>query len=137
MRLQWPNGVVIVPNRSMFASPKQLKKSIMGIVTDSRTVEEPKDPEGNVAFELYRLMASPEETEALAERFRAGGYGYGEAKKALLEKTLEYFDEARARRAELAADPERVEELLRKGAEKARVSAHATMTRVREAAGLR
>ncbi len=121
---------------SMFAPPKKLKKAIMGIVTDSRTVEEPKDPEGNSAFELYRLMASPEETEALAERFRAGGYGYGEAKKALLEKTLEYFDEARARRVELAADPERVEDILRKGVEKAQASAQATMTRVREATGI-
>jgi tryptophanyl-tRNA synthetase len=57
----------------------------MGIVTDSKTMEEPKDPEGNSIYELYKLFATKEEVESMAASFRAGNYGYGHAKKALLE----------------------------------------------------
>ncbi|MEE3052709.1 MAG: tryptophan--tRNA ligase, partial [Planctomycetota bacterium] len=63
----------------MFASEKKLKKTIGKIVTDSRTPEEPKDPEEIIMYQLYRLFASEQELEAMAERYRAGGYGYGDA----------------------------------------------------------
>lgn len=119
----------------MFASKGQLKKQIMSIVTDSTPLEEPKDPENNVT-KIYELFASEEELAAMKEKFAAGGYGYGHAKKELLNKVLEYFGEARTRREELAKNPEYVEEVLRKGAEKARTLAIAKIKEVKKAAGL-
>ncbi len=119
----------------MFASKGQLKKQIMSIVTDSTPLEEPKNPENNVT-KIYELFASEEEVAAMKEKFAAGGYGYGHAKKELLNKVLEYFGEARARREELAKNPEYVEEVLRRGAEKARALAIAKIREVKKAAGL-
>ncbi|MCE2390332.1 MAG: tryptophan--tRNA ligase, partial [Proteobacteria bacterium] len=81
----------------MFAGAKALRKQVMGIVTDSAPVEAPKDPESSTIFQLYGLFASPEQREDLAARFRAGGLGYGDAKKELLAKIGEYFGPARAR----------------------------------------
>ena len=120
----------------MFTTPKKIKKAVMRIETDSKTVEEPKDPEGNTIYQLYQLVASPDEIAELAGRFRAGGLGYGDAKKALLEKVLDHFEPYQKRRAELAADLGAVHEALRIGAEKARSAAGETMERVRKAVGL-
>ena len=120
----------------MFTTPKKIKKAVMRIETDSKTVEEPKDPEGSTIYQLYQLVASPEEVAELAERFRAGGLGYGEAKKALLEKIFDHFRPYQKRRAELAADPGVVHEALTIGAEKARAAAAQTMARVKKAVGL-
>jgi len=119
----------------MFASKKVLKKQVMGIVTDSTPLEEPKNPDNNVT-EIYKLFASKEEVEEMKQKFMAGNYGYGHAKKELLEKILEYFGEARARREELVKNPEYVEEVLRKGAEKARAIAKKKMIEVKKATGL-
>ncbi len=121
----------------MFASKKKLKKSVMGIVTDSRSVEEPKDPEGNTVYELYRLVAAPADVAAMAARFRAGGYGYGDAKKELLAKVLEYFEPYRAKREELAKDEDTVMDLLAEGARRARLVADKTLERVYRAVGIR
>ena len=112
------------------------KKKIMGIVTDSKTMEEPKEPEGNSIYELYKLFATKEEVEAMAASFRAGNYGYGHAKKALLEAYHRLFDPFRARRDELAKDPDSLEDILREGARRARSTAAATMEKVRSAVGL-
>lgn len=120
----------------IFAEGKALKKQVMGIVTDSTSVEAPKDPAKCNVFQLYALFASPEELNALAERYRAGGLGYGTVKTMLLEKIDAYFGPARERRKELAAHPDRVEAALRQGAAKARAEAIRTMTLVREAVGL-
>jgi tryptophanyl-tRNA synthetase len=119
-----------------FGPEKEIRKRVMAIVTDSKGVAEPKDPEENTVFQLYRLVASPRETEEMAARFRAGGHGYGDAKKALAAKILETFAPYRKRREELLADPGGVEEILRKGAEKARRAAAAVLGRVRRAVGI-
>jgi tryptophanyl-tRNA synthetase len=119
----------------IFAEGKPLKKAVMGIVTDSTPVEAPKDPDKDTVFALYRLFATEEERSALARRYRAGGMGYGEAKQQLLAKIDEQFGPARERRKQLAADPAVVEDVLRKGAAKARAEAQATMKLVRAAAG--
>ena len=103
----------------------------MGIVTDSTPVEAPKDPDKCNVFALYSLFATDEEKAALAARYRAGGMGYGEAKKMLLEKINDHFAPARERRKELAAQPEQVEEVLRARAEQARAEARKTMALVR------
>ena len=108
----------------------------MGIVTDSTPMEAPKEPEGNSIYELYRLFATPEEVAKMAAAFRAGGYGYGMAKKALLEAYHRLFDPFRARREELARDPDALEDILRDGARKAREAASCTMEKVRVAVGL-
>jgi tryptophanyl-tRNA synthetase len=119
----------------MFWPEKKLKKAVMAIVTDSTPVEEPKDT-GQTLFQLWSLFAAPEERREMAERARAGGLGYGDVKKDLLARILDAFGPARARREELAAQPERVEEVLAEGARRARALAAPVMEAAREAAGL-
>jgi tryptophanyl-tRNA synthetase len=120
----------------IFAEGNALKKTVMSIVTDSSTVADPKDPTRCNVFALYSLFATDEEKAAMAERYRAGGMGYGEAKKALLAKIDAYFAAARQRRKELAADAGYVEDVLREGGRKARAEAQETMALVREAVGM-
>ena len=120
----------------VFEPEKSLRKKIMSIKTDSTPVEAPKDPEACSVFTLYKLFANEEEQTALAARYRAGGMGYGEAKQALYEKSLDFFADARRRRAELAAHPEQVEEVLCAGAMKARAKGAEVLDRARSACGL-
>ena len=108
----------------------------MAIVTDSKTMEEPKEPEGNSIYELYKLFATPEEVAEMAASFRAGNYGYGHAKKALLAAYHRMFDPFKARRDELEKDSDALEDILREGAKKARAAAAAQMEKVRRAVGL-
>lgn len=119
----------------IFAEGKALKKQVMAIVTDSKSVEDPKDPESCNVFGLYRLFATPTEQEDMAGRYRAGGLGYGEVKKELLEKIEIHFAAARERRAALVRDPGFVEEVLTQGAACAREVASVTMSLVRQAVG--
>ncbi len=121
----------------IFAEGKPLQKVVMGMVTDSAPVEAPKDPETSNLFTLYSLFAAEEEKAALAARYRAGGLGYGEVKKMLLEKINAFFGPARQKRKELAANPDHVEAVLKRGAEKARAEARKTMALVREAVGMK
>ncbi len=112
------------------------KKKIMRITTDSRPVEEPKNPEGDHLFDLYSLMASQSDTQRMAELYRRGGFGYGEVKKALVEAANAFFADARARRAELEADPDQIRAVLADGAARAREQAGRVLTRARQACGL-
>ncbi len=121
----------------LFMEEKALRKRVMSIVTDSTLLEAPKDPEGSTIVELYRLVASPADVERMIADFRAGGIGYGDFKQRLFEAIRDYFAPFRERRDELVADPERVDRILREGAERAREVAGATFGRVREAVGLR
>jgi tryptophanyl-tRNA synthetase len=119
----------------MFAPKGQLKKSVMGIVTDSTPVEDPKEPTGPL-FEIWSLFASKAERDEMAARARAGGLGYGEVKKDLLERILEHFGPMRERREHFAGRPDDVEDILRRGAEKARAIATPVLEACRQAAGL-
>lgn len=119
----------------MFASKSELKKQVMSIVTDSTPLEEPKDPDNNIT-KLYELFASKEEVEEMKRKFAEGGYGYGHGKTELLNKILEYFGEARAKREELVKNPEYLEKVLKEGAEKARKIARAKLIEVKKAVGL-
>lgn len=112
------------------------KKKIMRITTDSRPVDEPKDPVGDHLFELFALMAPEADRLAMADRYRRGGFGYGDVKKALVEAAVDFFAAARARRAELEADPARIEAILADGAARARRQAAAVLARARAACGL-
>ncbi len=115
---------------------KEVKKAIMGIVTDSAPVEAPKDPETNTVYKIYKLLAPPEKAAEMAEKFRAGGYGYGDAKKELLRAYHEALDPFRERRAALEARPDDVRDILAAGAAKARVEADKTLHAARRAVGL-
>ena len=120
----------------VFAEGKSLRKTVMSIVTDSSTVADPKDPDRCNIFALYSLFATEEEKAALAARYRAGGLGYGEAKQALFAKIEGYFAQAREKRKQLARDASIVEEILRRGAMRARAEAQETMTLARDAVGV-
>jgi tryptophanyl-tRNA synthetase len=121
----------------IFAEGSALKNAVMRIVTDSTPVEAPKDPAKDNLYALFSLFANDEEKAALAERYRAGGLGYGEVKKLLIGKIDAHFAEARARRKDLERHPGAVEAALRQGAARARAEAQETMRLVREATGLR
>ena len=120
----------------IFEPASSLKKKVMSIKTDSTPMEEPKEPEGNSIYELYKLFASPEEVADMAAKFRAGGYGYGHAKKELLSVCHRLFDPFREKREQLAKDPDALEDILRDGARKAREAAAPVMEKVRAAVGL-
>ncbi|MEW4528614.1 MAG: tryptophan--tRNA ligase [Maioricimonas sp. JB045] len=121
----------------VFEATKKQRKKIMSIKTDSTPVEDPKDPDSCAVYTLFRLFSTEDEQAELAERYRAGGMGYGEAKKLLHEHALAYFAEARQRRADLEAHPERVEEILQNGAAQARNKAAEVLDRARTACGLK
>jgi len=121
----------------IFAEGKALKKAVMGVVTDSKTVEEAKDPSTCTVFALHALFATPEQGEELREKYQAGGMGYGAAKTELLALIDKHFAQAREKRRELAKDMGQISELLRQGALKARAVAGATLDLVRSRCGLR
>ncbi|MFA6560960.1 MAG: tryptophan--tRNA ligase [Verrucomicrobiia bacterium] len=121
----------------IFTDEKVLKKKVMNIVTDSIPMEQPKDPDKSHLYALYKLFATPAEAVEMAERFRKSGLGYGEVKKALLQKIWAYFAPAREKRQELMKNMDVVHDVLRHGAERARAEADKTMAAVRQAVGLR
>ena len=120
----------------IFAEGKPLKKTVMGIETRLVDLADPLDPDEDLVMALYRLFATPDEIADLAAKYRAGGFGFGRAKQALLDKIDAHFAPFRARRAELLADPGYVEDVLATGATKARATARATLDAARAACGL-
>jgi len=120
----------------MFATSKAFKKQVMGIVTDSTPLEDPKDPEKCTVFDMFKLFASASDVELMAEKLRAGGYGYGHAKKELFNAIKEFFAPMRERREELAKDRGYVEKVLKEGGEKARAVAIETIMEVKKTTGL-
>lgn len=121
---------------AIFDEGKQLRKKVMSIQTDSIPLEEPKDPDTCNVFALIRLFADETLREEIAGRYRAGGYGYGDAKKELLRLINDHFGEARERRRELEKDYDYVMDVLKEGGRKARARADQVLDRVREAVGL-
>lgn len=120
----------------IFESPKKLRKLIMSIKTDSAAMEDSKNPENCTIYQLYTLFASEEGRLALADRYRGGGMGYGEAKEALYQAALGCFGTAFERRTQLENNPDMVEEILAAGARAARSKAQEVVARVRAASGL-
>ncbi|MCK6438603.1 MAG: tryptophan--tRNA ligase [Planctomycetes bacterium] len=120
----------------MFAPDKEVKKSIMGVVTDSTPVEAPKDPAKCNVFALLKLFCSPEEMKTIEDQYRKGGVGYGDFKKKLLEKFHEKFDPARKKHAELSANLDYVHGVLKDGASRARSIGTRVLDDVRSACGL-
>jgi len=120
----------------IFDEGKTLKKKVMSIKTDSTPLDEAKDPEKCNVFALIKLFADDELKSEIAEKYRAGGYGYGHAKKELLTLIEDYFAEARAKRRELETDMDYVRDVLKDGGEKARKRAESVMKPIREATGI-
>ena len=120
---------------NFFADEKQLRKSVMAIVTDSTPVEQSKPPEGPL-FDLFGLFLDAAGKQALAERFRKPGEGYGHIKQSLFEAIMQHFAPFRRLRAELAARPDDVRDMLREGARKARAAAAPYLEKARENTGL-
>ena len=120
----------------IFAPEKEMRKRVMSIVTDSTPVEAPKDPARSAIVQLFSLVASADEKEALEADFARGGTGYGDFKNQLFGKLWEFFAPMRQRREEILAQPDYIDEVLTKGAARANAIADQVMTRVRNAVGL-
>ena len=120
----------------IFEEPKAMRKKIMRIQTDSRPMEEPKDPQTCHLFQLFSLFADEAELREMEALYRRGGFGYGQVKKALADLAESYFAPARRRRQELAADPDYVRRVLSDGAERARQAAGQVLRRAQQACGL-
>jgi tryptophanyl-tRNA synthetase len=121
----------------IFEEPKAMRKKIMRITTDSRPMEQPKE---NYAddhlYQLYSLFVDDAKREEMAALYLRGGFGYGQVKTALADAAENYFAEARVKRAELAANPKRVEEILADGASRARKKASEVLARAQKACGV-
>ena len=120
----------------VFEDVKVMKKKIMKIQMDSRPMEEPKDPATCHLFDLYSLFADDKAKSEMDATYRAGGFGYGDVKKALFAAAEEYFAPARERRAELAANMDQVHEILNDGASAARKKASEVLARAKKACGV-
>ncbi|HZQ46206.1 MAG TPA: tryptophan--tRNA ligase [Verrucomicrobiae bacterium] len=121
----------------IFGEEKATRKKIMGLVMDSRSPAEPKpDADKNLAIQLLKLVAPPDAARDFENRLRAGGLGYGDLKKALFEHYWNYFATARAKRAELAANLDYVNGVLKDGAARARALAQTVLKRAKVAGGL-
>ena len=121
---------------ALFGDPKELRKRIMRISTDSRPMEDAKDPETDHLFQLYRLFASEEQIGEVRAIYWKGGFGYGDIKKRLADAAEIYLEPARKRRLDLENNPARVQEILSQGAAKAREAAGNVLQRAQKACGL-
>lgn len=120
----------------IFCEEKELRQKIARIVTDATPVADPKDPDKCNLFATISLFMNEKDKADLAARYRRGGLKYSDVKKELYERMLGYFREARARRDELARDPEGIRAILKRGAEKARNVARPTLEMARKRTGL-
>lgn len=121
----------------IFEDPKAVRKKIMRMPTDSRAMEQSKDPDSDHLFQLFQLFGSPSEVQEMADLYRTGGFGYGQIKQALADAAERYFEPARQRRTELEQRPDTVEDILRAGAAQARQQAAQVLDRVEQACGIR
>lgn len=104
----------------IFLPEKQLRKRVMTIVTDSKGLDDPKDPDACNIFALYKLLATEDQQKEMRANYAGTGYGYGHAKQALFELIMEEFATERAEFDRIMENPSDIESALQKGAEKAR-----------------
>jgi tryptophanyl-tRNA synthetase len=119
----------------IFEDEKTLKKAIKSIISDSKTLEEPKDPETDVTFMLYALLATPAEVEIMRQNYLAGNYGYGHAKQALFDLIVSKFAKERELFNYYMNNQPEIDARLLAGAEKARNIGCKVLARVREKLG--
>lgn len=120
---------------NIFLPDKQLRKQVMKIETDSTPLEDPKNPDTDNVFALYKLLASPSQIEEMRTNYVNGGYGYGHAKQALYEVIVDKFQKERALFNHYVSNPDEVNSILLEGAEKARKVAQEVLKRVRKTLG--
>ena len=120
----------------LFEDAKAQRKKIMRITTDSRPMDQPKEPESDHLFQLYTLVATDSERSDMAALYRRGGFGYGDVKLALATAAERFFAEPRARREDFAGNSKRVEEILADGAARARAKASQVLKRAKRACGV-
>jgi tryptophanyl-tRNA synthetase len=144
-----PEHVAVVPGRDgrkmsksynntieLFAPEDEVRRQVFSIETDSAKVADPKDPDQSNLFAILKLFCSPETAAEWADRFRLGGLGYREVKQAIYDNFIALFSEARRKRRDFDNRPEYVEDVLRRGAEQARVVAAPLVRQVRDAVGI-
>ena len=120
---------------NIFLPEKKLRKQVMSIATDSKGLEEKKDPDTCNVYALFKLLASPEQDVAIRAKYENGGFGYGHAKQELFELILDKFSVQREKYDHLMANPSEIDAALKVGAEKARNVAKVVLNRVREKVG--
>jgi tryptophanyl-tRNA synthetase len=119
----------------IFAPEKELLKTIKTIVTDSRGLDDPKDPENDTIFKLYSLLATPADTEQMRTKYLAGGYGYGHAKQALFELIMQRFTTEREQFTFYMQNLPELDARLAEGARKAQAYGREVLNRVRTKVG--
>lgn len=121
----------------IFLPEKELKKNVNSIVTDSTPLEEPKEPDTCNVFKLYSLIADADQTQALREKYLAGNFGYGHAKKEFLDLILTKYQDERKAFDYYMSNPQELEAKLAAGEDKARQEAQIILTKVRQKLGFR
>lgn len=119
-----------------FGTEKEIKKKVMAIVSDSKAIEEPKDQDTSIIYQIHSLFLSPSERETQKAKYKQGGFGYGDLKKDLLESILTHFAPFRSKREELTQNLDYVHSVLAKGKEKAKEVAQSKLTEVRKTLGI-
>lgn len=120
----------------LFGTDAEIKKAVMGIVTDSKDPADPKDPENDNVFALHKLVTPADQLAEIKAGYEQGGLGYGDSKKMLLENILALVTPMRDKRDELAKDPDYVRAVLEQGGKKMKAKAEALMADIREKVGL-
>ncbi|CAL2108162.1 Tryptophan--tRNA ligase [Tenacibaculum sp. 190524A02b] len=120
---------------NIFLPDKKLRKQIMGIQTDSTPLEEPKNPDTDNVFAIYKLLATDEQITEMRANYEGGNYGYGHAKQALYELIIDKFADIRSKYNHYMENRNEIDEALAVGAEKARTVAKDVLQRVREKIG--
>ncbi|TGM35084.1 tryptophan--tRNA ligase [Leptospira biflexa] len=119
-----------------FGTEKEIKKKVMSIVSDSKAIEEPKNPEESVIFQIHSLFLSDTEKESQKQKYTNGGFGYGDLKKDLLESILSHFAPFRSKREELSQNLDYVHSVLKSGKEKAKEVAEKKLDAIRNTLGI-
>lgn len=120
----------------IFASDKEWKKAVMAIESDSKGLDEAKDPDSSVIFKLFKLLASKDEVDQMAHNYRSGGYGYGHAKQELLDKIKKTFSEPRDKYLEIVQNKNYLRDIIYEGSARAKIIADAKLDEVFEAVGV-
>ena len=119
----------------IFLPDKQLRKNVMGIITDSTPMEEPKNPDTCNVFNIYKLLATDDQIAKMRQNYIGGNYGYGHAKQALFELIIENYKQEREAFNNYMNNPEFLEEKLMAGEEKARAIGREVLSRVKQTLG--
>jgi tryptophanyl-tRNA synthetase len=120
----------------LFATDEEIKKAVMKIPTDSKGVDEPKNPDESIIFSIHKLLLIGEEAKALENKYKKGGMGYKEAKELLIKDLIAFIKPMREKREMLAQDMDSVLDILKEGGKRAFMNAEKKMKEIREKVGV-